>query len=145
MSKIFIFRLKCVDLDFISACTFIARDFSRSLAHNFAQRASPRVGPELGGGAVGGQLVRALETHYGLRVAQGDKFVRPDAGVGLGVVDQTGIAMSLMRLAVNAFDVSGAATVALRIHTELILAARAADRRVCKKMRLLCESVLISD
>lgn len=100
-------------------------------------KALPRVGPELGGGAVGGQLVRALESHYVLRVAEGDELVRPDARVSLGVVDQARVAVSLMRIAVDTFDVTGTATVALGVHTELVLAARAADRRVCKEGRLL--------
>lgn len=89
-----------------------------------------RVGPELGGGTVGGQLVRALESHYSLGVAEGDELVRPDARVGLGVVDQARVAVSLMRVSVDTLDVTGAATVAFRVHTELVLAARAADRSV---------------
>jgi len=89
-----------------------------------------RVGPELGGRTVGGQLVRALESHYRLGVAEGDEFVRPDARVGLGVVDQARVAVSLLRLTVDTLDVIGAATVALGVHTKLVLAARAADRRV---------------
>lgn len=71
--------------------------------------------------------MRALEAHYGLGVAEGDEFVGPDARVGLGVVDQTRIAVGLMRLAVDALHVGGAAAVALRVHTELVLAAGAAD------------------
>lgn len=89
-----------------------------------------RVGPELGGGAVRRQLVRALESHYSLGVAEGDELVRPDARVGLGVVDQTRVAVSLKRITVDTFDVTGAATVALRVHTELVFATRAANRRI---------------
>lgn len=93
----------------------------------------PRIGPELGGGAVGRQLVRALESHYSLGVAEGDEFVRPDTRVGLSIVGQASVAGSLMRVTVDTLDVTGAATVAVWIHTELILAAWAADRRVCKE------------
>lgn len=71
--------------------------------------------------------MRALEAHYGFGVADGDEFVGPNARVGLGVVNQAGIAVGLMRLAVDALDVSGAAAVAVRVHAELVLAAGAAD------------------
>lgn len=77
--------------------------------------------------------MRTLEAYYRLRIAQGDEFVRPDACVGFGIVDETGIAVCLMRLTVDAFDVTGAASVTIRVHTELIFAARAADRRICNK------------
>lgn len=100
--------------------------------YNHVARTLPRVGPELGRGTVGGQLVRALESHYSFGVAERDELVRPDARVGLGVINQTRIAMSLKRITVNTLDVTGAATVALRIHTELILAAWTANRRICK-------------
>jgi len=89
-----------------------------------------RIGPELGGRAVGGQLVRTLESHYSLGVAVGDELVRPDARVSLGIVDQARVAVSLMWITVDTLDVTGTATVAFRIHTELVLAAWAADRRV---------------
>lgn len=101
--------------------------------YNRAARTLPRVGPELGGGAVRGQFVRALESHYSLGVAEGDELVRPDARVGLGVVDQARVAVCLKRITVDTLDVTGAATVTLWVHTELVLAARAADRRVCKE------------
>jgi len=86
---------------------------------------------------VGGQLVRALESHYRLGVAEGDELVRPDACAGLAVVDQARVAVSLKRITVDTLDVSGAATVALRIDTELVLAARAADRRVCREKEII--------
>lgn len=89
-----------------------------------------RIGPELGGGAVGGQLVRTLEAYHSLGVAEGDELVGPDARVGLGVVDQTRVTMGLMRLAVDALDVTDAAAIAVRIHAELVFATRTADRRV---------------
>lgn len=81
-----------------------------------------------------GQLVRALEAYYSLGVAEGDELVGPDARVSLGVVDQTRVAVGLMRLAVDALDVTGAATIATRVHSELVFAAGTADRRVCKKI-----------
>lgn len=87
------------------------------------------VGPEFGGGAVRRQLVRALEADYGFRIAVREHLVGPDARVGLGIVDQTGIAVCLMRITVDALDVRGAATVAVRVHAELVLASRAANRR----------------
>lgn len=90
----------------------------------------PRIRPEFCGGAMGRQLVRALEAHYGLGVAEGDEFVGPDTCVSLGVVYQTGIAVGLMRLAVNALHISGAAAVAVRVHAELIFATGAANRCV---------------
>lgn len=95
--------------------------------------ALPWVGPEFGGGAVRRQLVRALEADYGFRVAVREHLVGPDARVGLGIVDQTGIAVCLMRITVDALDVRGAATVAVRVHAELVLASRAANRRPCEK------------
>lgn len=120
---------------FISAWISITNDFSEvRLVYNRAARTLPRVGPELGGGTVGRQLVRALESHYSLGVAEGDELVRPDARVGLGVVDQARVAVSLMRLTVDTLDIIGAAAVAFRIHTELVLAARAADRSICKEI-----------
>jgi len=88
------------------------------------------------------QLVRAFKTDNTFRVAIWDKFVRPDARVSLGIVDQTGVAMRLMRVTMDALDVWGAATVAIWIHTELVLAARAADRRPCEKDGSI---ILISD
>jgi len=95
--------------------------------------ALPRIGPEFCGGAVRRQLVRAFETDYGFRIAIRDELVRPDARVSLSIVNQTRIAMCLMWVTVDALDVRSAATVAIRIHTELVLAARAADRRPCEK------------
>lgn len=77
--------------------------------------------------------MRALESYYSLGVAEGDKLVGPDARVSLGVVDQTGVAVGLMRLAVNALDVTGAAAIATWVHSELVFATRTANRRVCKK------------
>lgn len=77
--------------------------------------------------------MRTLEAHYRLGVAEGDELVGPDARVSLGVVDQTWVAMGLMLLAVDALDVTGATAVTVRVHAELILATRTADRRVCKK------------
>lgn len=94
--------------------------------------ALPRIGPEFGGGAMWRQFVRALEAHYGLGITKWYHLVRPDARVRLGVVDQARIAMGLMRIAVDALDVAAAATVAVRIHAELVLATWTADRRVCK-------------
>lgn len=99
----------------------------------------PRVGPELGSGAVGGQLVRALESHYSLGVAEGDELVRPDACMALGVIGQARIAVSLKRITVDTFGVTGATAVAFCVYTELVFAARAADRRVCKKRRILLD------
>jgi len=64
------------------------RDFSEMRpVYNRAARTLPRVGPELGGRTVGGQLVRALKSHYSLGVAEGDELVRPDACAGLAIVD----------------------------------------------------------
>lgn len=88
------------------------------------------IGPELSSGTVGGELVRALEAYYRFRIAQGNEFVRPDARVGFVIVDEAGVTVGPMWLAVDTLDVSGAARVTIRIHAELILAARAADRRV---------------
>lgn len=125
---------------FVSAWTLITSDFSEVCpVYNLTARALPRVGPELGGGAAGRQLVRAFESHYSLGVTEGDEFVRPDARVGLGVVDQARVAVSLMRIAMDTLDVIGTATVALRVHTELVLAAWAADRRICKEGRLFLD------
>ena len=81
--------------------------------------------------------MRALESYYSFGVAEGDEFVRPDARVGLGIVDQARIAVSLKRITVDTFDVSGAATVALRVHTELVLAAWTTNRRICKEEDVL--------
>ena len=74
--------------------------------------------------------MRTLEAHYRLGVAEGDELVGPDARVSLGVVDQTRVAVGLMLLAVDALDVTGATAVTVRVHAELILATRTADRRV---------------
>lgn len=116
---------------FIFAWILIANDFSevRPVCNRVVL---PRIGPELGGRAVGRQLVRTLESHYSLGVAVGDELVRPDARVSLGVVDQARVAVSLMWITVDTLDVTGTATVAFRIHTELVLAAWAANRCVCK-------------
>lgn len=125
---------ECVDLSPVLFPRGFSSDFSEMHpVYNRVARTLPRVGPELGGGAAGGQLVRALESHYSLGVAEGDELVRPDARVGLVVVDQARVARSLMRITVDTFNVIGAATVAVWVHTELVFAARAADRRVCKK------------
>lgn len=77
--------------------------------------------------------MRALESNYGFGVAEGDKLVGPDARMRLSVVNQTGVTVRPMLFTVDAFDVRGAAAVAIGIHAELILAARAADRRPCEK------------
>lgn len=74
--------------------------------------------------------MRAFEAYYSLGVAEGDELVGPDARVSLGVVDQTRIAVGLMRLAVDALDVTGAAAIATRVHSELVFATRTANRRV---------------
>lgn len=131
----YVVRSECIDPHrqfYFRVSTFITIS-RKNVSHNSTRMPLPWVGPELGSGAVGRELVRALEAYYRFRVAQGDELVRPDARVGLGVVGETGIAVGLMRLAVDALDVTGAASVTVRIHAELILAARAADGRVCKK------------
>lgn len=71
-----------------------------------------------------------FKAYYSLRVAEGDELVRPDARVSLGIVDQTWVAGGLMWFAINAFDITGATAVAVRIHTELILATWTTNRRI---------------
>lgn len=75
-----------------------------------------------------------FKAYYSLRVAEGDELVRPDARVSLGIVDQTWVAGGLMWFAINAFDITGATAVAVRIHTELILATWTTNRRICKNI-----------
>jgi len=64
----------------------ISRKYAH-LVYNHVAHTLPRIGPELGSGTVGGQLVRALESYYSFGIAEGDEFIRPDARMGLRIVD----------------------------------------------------------
>lgn len=87
----------------------------------------PWEGPESCCGT-GGRTVGTLETDYSLGIAVGQKLIRPDAGVALVVVGETGVAGGLVRHPVGALGVRRAARIAVRVNSKLVLAPGCAYR-----------------
>lgn len=87
-----------------------------------------RVRPETVVDRVLRDRLRALESNNGLWAALIWRLVRPLAAVDGMVVDESGVAMFLVRLTVGALDVRGGARVAVGVDSELILAGRSGQR-----------------
>jgi hypothetical protein len=86
------------------------------------------VGPELGGGAVGGYFGGALEAHHGFRIADFQQKIRPVASMDAVVVHQSGFALLRQRLSMDALDVVGRTLGAFWVESELVLAPGGTDR-----------------
>lgn len=87
-----------------------------------------RVRPETVVDRVLRDRLRALESNNGLWAALIWRLVRPLAAVDGMVVDESGVAMFLVRLTVGALDVRGGARVAVGVDSELVLAGRSGQR-----------------
>lgn len=72
--------------------------------------------------------LRALESNNGLWAALIWRLVGPLAAVDGVIVDESGVAMFLVRLTVGALDVRGGARVAVGVDSELVLAGRSGQR-----------------
>lgn len=87
-----------------------------------------RVRPETVVDRVLRDRLRALESNNGLWAALIWRLVRPLAAVDGMVVDESGVAMFLVRLTVGALNVRGGARVAVGVDSELVLAGRSGQR-----------------
>lgn len=87
-----------------------------------------RVRPETVVDRVLRDRLRTLESNNGLWAALIWRLVRPLAAVDGMVVDESGVAMFLVRLTVGALDVRGGARVTVGVDSELVLAGRSGQR-----------------
>lgn len=71
---------------------------------------------------------RALESNNGLWAAVIWRLVGPLAAVDAMIVDESGVAMFLVRFTVGALDVRGGARVAVGVDSKLVLAGRSGQR-----------------